>query len=65
MSCAVAAPHLKGELFARKAMAAAYAPMAYRGTGAVNAVVQPDVFMANSAASARNAEDQAYARMGK
>ena len=65
MSSAVAASPLKGKLSARIAMAAAYAPMADRGSGAVNAVVPPDVLMAHSAASARNAEDQAYACMGK
>jgi len=67
MSSAVAATPLKGKLSARIAMAvaAAYAPMAYRGPGAVNAVGPPDVVMANSAASAFNAEDQAYACIGK
>ena len=46
-------------------MAVAYAAMANKGPGAVNAVGPPDVIMADSAASAGNAEDQAYARMGK
>jgi hypothetical protein len=67
MSSAVAATPLKGKLSARIAMAvaAAYAPMANRGIGAVIVVGPPDVFMANSAASVLNAEDEAYARMGK
>ena len=67
ISSAVAAPPLKGKLTARIAMAAgaAYARMANRGTGAVIVVGKPDVLMAYSAASAQNAEDQAYARMGK
>ena len=67
ISSAVAAPPLKGKVTARNAMAvgAAYARMAHRGTGALNAVGKPDVLMAYSAASAHIAEDQAYARMGK
>jgi hypothetical protein len=46
-------------------MAAAYAPMEDRRPGAENAVTAPDVFMANSAASARIAVEKAYASMAR
>ena len=59
---------VSGKLSARGAMAEAFAPMAYRGSGAcvLNAVVgPPDVNMGHNEASACVAVEQEYASMGR
>ena len=59
---------VSGKLSARSAMAEAFAPMAYRGSGAcvLNAVVgPPDVNMGHNEASACVAKEQEYASMGR
>jgi hypothetical protein len=59
---------VSGKLSARRAMAEAFAPMAYRGSGAcvLNAVVgPPGVNMGHNEASACIAEEQEYASMGR
>jgi hypothetical protein len=59
---------VSGKLSARSAMAEAFAPMAYKGSGAsvLNAVVgPPGVNMGHNEASACVAKEQEYASMGR